>query len=107
VKAHAIAAVVFALAAWCSLRRKRETLVCKDGAKFVPANASSDVYKSGSDALRAQINKYGGYCVRSGSVTFDNGTLDAPEVGSSQSIDEPAGGVPTDPALITHPWQLP
>ena len=88
------------LVAGVAYARSRPKLRCADGAFFKAVSKDSELYTKGSTQLRAQIDKYGGYCARQGSVSYvgESGLITQP----SQLEDEG----PDNDGFITQPAQL-
>jgi hypothetical protein len=74
------AAAALALGGYLYWRSRKSKLVCGDGATFKPATAA-DV-ASYSQAVRDQVAKHGGYCVRGGFVS-------EPTTSSYEGLDGP------------------
>jgi hypothetical protein len=108
VKAHVIAAAVFAVAAYFAVKKKGK-LTCGPGSTFVAMTLDEAQQRWGKYAAWAQIadqvRKYGGTCTKSGTVA-DAGSRPLEQ----DAMTDTAGGVvdpdAQDSVLITHPWQL-
>jgi len=97
------------LVAGVAYARSRKPLRCANGSVFKPCSKDSPIYKGGSSALRAMVDRYGGYCARQGTVEFagESSVITQPsQVPDSGPDNDPDGGAITSPAQLGNSSNL-
>ena len=104
----AIAVGVLLVAGVAYARTRKATLRCSAGASFKAVSKNDPIYTQGSVALRAQIDKYGGYCARQGTVTYAGASslITDPSQLSDAGADNGDNNPDAADGLITSPAQL-